>query len=505
MSASTRRHFLKDVTAGAAVLGVGDLAFLRCMPPVSAAQTELDPDRVRLDSGIEPLVRFLEETPREKLLEEVAFRIKQGLSYGEVLTALFLAGVRNIRPENGHNFHAVLVVHSAHLASRAGPEGDRWLPIFWSLDWFKKAQEFKLQNDKDWRLAPVNESKVASARKARKMFLEAADKGDVQLAESAVIGLSRSAGAGELFDHFALCGADHSGLGHPAIFVSQAWRTLQTIGWQHAEPVLCSLCRLVFDGAPAVRNPLWKSNRDLAASISAEWREGKPSYEATSDLLAVMRQSSPEETSRKVVELLHGGIAPQSIWDASFAGVAELLLRGPARQENWFAGIVALHAATTLNALRYAYEACGQDETRRFLLVQSAALAPTFRGGSGGEELPEGGIRRLEPEPITAAKGAAAEIFATVSSDRRLASRKALAYLKGAGSAKELIDSARLLVFLKGQDSHDYKFSSAVLEDYAHVSPEWRDHYLASCMGIFRGSADKDNALVDRTRAALKS
>ena len=37
----------------------------------------------------------------------------------------------------GFKFHAVLVVNSAHLASQAASDRDRWLPLFWSLDNFK--------------------------------------------------------------------------------------------------------------------------------------------------------------------------------------------------------------------------------------------------------------------------------------------------------------------------------------------------------------------------------
>ena len=44
--------------------------------------------------------------------------------------------------------------------------------------------------------------------------------------------------------------------------------------------------------------------------------------------------------------------------------------------------------------------------------------------------------------------------------------------------ARELINAARVLVFLKGRDAHDYKFSSAILEDYYHISPKWPEgHY----------------------------
>ena len=42
-----------------------------------------------------------------------------------------------------------------------------------------------------------------------------------------------------------------------------------------------------------------------------------------------------------------------------------------------------------------------------------------------------------------------------------------------------------------------------MLEDYERLSPPWRDRLLAASVFYFRGSGDKDNALVQRTRAAL--
>ena len=134
MSARTdRRRFLQTTATAGALVGLGDLGFLSRLRPVSADEARLDPKVVRLNPEIEPLVRLLEETPRERLLEEVAGRIKQGTGYRDVLAALLLAGVRNVqpRPSVGHKFHAVLVVNSAHLASLASPDSDRWLPIFW--------------------------------------------------------------------------------------------------------------------------------------------------------------------------------------------------------------------------------------------------------------------------------------------------------------------------------------------------------------------------------------
>jgi hypothetical protein len=63
--------------------------------------------------------------------------------------------------------------------------------------------------------------------------------------------------------------------------------------------------------------------------------------------------------------------------------------------------------------------------------------------------------------------------------------------------------SARRLVFAKGTDSHDYKFSSAVLEDFYHIAPAWRNRFLASSMYWLKGSAGADSPVLQRTRAAL--
>src|SRR5438874_10009113 len=166
-AATTRRHFLKTAAGTGALLGLGDLGFLSQLRPVSAADAKLEPDIVRFDPEIEPLVRFLEDTPRERLLEEVGAKIKRGLSYRDLLAALLLAGVRNIQPRPvGFKFHAVLVVNSAHLASLSSPDADRWLPIFWALDYFKSSQAQNIREG-NWSMASVDESKVPASHKAK--------------------------------------------------------------------------------------------------------------------------------------------------------------------------------------------------------------------------------------------------------------------------------------------------------------------------------------------------
>ncbi len=498
---STRRDFLKTAAGTGALLGLGDFGFLSGLRHVSAAEARLEANVVRFNFEIEPLVRFLEDTPRERLLEEVATRIRRGLTYQELLTALLLAGVRNIQPRPvGFKFHAVLVVNSAHLASVASPAADRWLPIFWALDYFKSSQAEDVKEG-DWTMAAVEESKVPAAHKARQAFIEAMDNWDETGADTAVVGLVRSAGAQELFEIFCRYGArDFRELGHKAIYVANSWRTLQCIGWLHAEPILRSLAYAqldrVGDGNPS-RGDLpadrpGRRNRELARKIRPDWLNGSVDSGASVEMLQVIRQGSALDTSEKVVELLNRGVAPQSIWDALFSGAGELLMREP--------GIQSIHAVTSTNAMHFEWQQCGNDDLRRYLLLQNAAFLPLFRGNSTSQVR----IDKLEALPLKASGAQAIEeIFTEVSRDKLTAARKVLSYLKDSPEPKALIDAGRALIFLKGRDAHDYKFSSAVLEDYQFISPAWRDRYLAAGVFTLRGSGAEDNDLVKRTRAAL--
>ena len=141
---------------------------------------------------MEPLVKLLAETPRERLLEEVAGRIKGGVTYQQLLAAVFLAGVRDVQPRPvGFKFHAVLVINSAHLAAQAARDNDRWLPLFWALDQYKSSQAANVKEG-NWHLPPVEESKVPPSHKARAAFIDAMEAWDPAAADAAIAGYSRS-------------------------------------------------------------------------------------------------------------------------------------------------------------------------------------------------------------------------------------------------------------------------------------------------------------------------
>ena len=112
---------------------------------------------------------------------------------------------------------------------------------------------------------------------------------------------------------------DQRNIGHKPIFAAQCWRTLQAIGWQHAEPVLRSLAfgllDLHGDSRPVAVGP-YEANLENARKVRDDWQAGKPDPGATRALLETLRSASPEEASAEAVGLLNRGVAADSIWDA---------------------------------------------------------------------------------------------------------------------------------------------------------------------------------------------
>jgi hypothetical protein len=502
-SSTTRRDFLQRSAQAGALAG---FAFLERLPTLSAQDVQAARNVAAVSADLEPLVRLIEDAPRERLIETVAERIRQGTSYGEIFGAATLAGVRGIRPRPvGFKFHAVLVMNSAHLASLASADRDRWLPLLWSLDNFKASQE-RNRIEGDWRMPALEDGQLPAAAHAGRRFREAMDNWQEEPADRAVAAWSRAAGANEIYEAFWRLGArDFRDIGHKAIFVANSYRALQTIGWRHAEPILRSLAYALLEHEgtnPAQRDAdqdrPGRDNARRLTRIRADWQRGQASRDASVDLLATLRTASAGDASEAVVRQLNNQIDPASIWDALFLASGEWLMSQP--------GIVGLHCVTTMNALHFGYQTSSDDETRRFLMLQAAAFLPLFRQAMQARgRLQETRLDALEPlAPTARGPEAVAEVLADISRDKTAAARKTLAIVQtDPATARDVIAGARRLIFSRGNDSHDYKFSSAALEDYFHVSPALRPRFLASSVFWLRGSGGNETDLYRRTRAAL--
>ncbi|WP_165229813.1 hypothetical protein [Aquisphaera insulae] len=502
-----RRDFLQAASAFGLGAGLGPVEALRAITPATAAEARVDPEIVRFRPEIEPVVRWIEETPRDRIFDRAAEELKAGLGYRPLLAALFLAGIRNIKPRPvGFKFHAVMVINSAHLLAQTSPLADRLLPMFWALDNFKASQAADVKEG-DWSLGPVDDSRIPPPHLARLEYLHAMETWDAEAADAAIAGLCRSAGSAETMEPvWRMAVRDQRNIGHKAIFAAQSWRTLQAIGWEHAEPVLRSLTYGMLDlqgDKPAPIGP-YETSLEQAAKIRRDWQVGRADPGATRSLLRALREATPEAAVAEAAKLLNEGISPGAILDAAALSAGELMMRNP--------GIISLHATTATNALHYIHESSGDDTTRKLALLQAIGWQPLYRDRSRAAGRVEiDGLASAEKPPVgpettdrAKSEEAIGAILASLDGHRDQAVTKMIDFLSRGGSSMRLFAAVRKVILHRATDSHDYKFGAAIWEEcLAATDPRWRAPLAAAALYQIPGPSAGDSPLMTRAREAI--
>ena len=291
-----------------------------------------------------------------------------------------LAGVRGIKPRPvGFKFHAVLVVNSAHLASLAAQDRDRWLPLFWALDNFKSSQARNRAESDDWVMPPIRRRASARAAQAGDRFREAMDNWDEEAADRAIAGwAAHGRGQRDLRSFLALRGPRFPRhrpqgdlrrqlLSHAANHrlasrrAGAAFAGLRPARARRDQPGPARRRRRIVPGARTCKR---------VGRIRADWQRGRVSSEATAGIAghAAHRHAGRRRANRSIAHAQSAGRSRSRSGTRCSSWPGELLMRQP--------GIVGLHYVTSINALHFAYQTSSNDETRRMMLLQAAAFLP---------------------------------------------------------------------------------------------------------------------------------
>jgi hypothetical protein len=508
---TNRRELLRNL-AGIGVVGACDAwRPADLLHRLRAADRTGPADLVPLEPDLEPLVRRIEETPREKCFEMITAELHGGLTYRRFLAALFLAGVRNVNPwPPGFDLHCVFVIHAANQLSLDAAPHERLLPLYWALDEFKNAQASDAKKNGDYRMVPIG-SRLPSPEQAWKEFHAAMEAWDAPRAERAVVALVRTRPPGEIIEALWRYGArDFRNIGHKAIYVANAWRTLQAIGWRHAEPVLRSLIVGLLDFGTDQRvneyvfeDQAFPSNqrrvRESFEKMPAEWAVGAGDERATLDLLTTLRAGDVDAACRTAFEALAKGRATaQSLWDAIHLAAGEQMMRQP--------GIVGLHTVTSVNGLHYAYETTTVGATRLLLLLQAVGWLCQFHHAqiARKEQRFDVDLANLEAAdlPSRSDEAVAAIFAAKLKPD---AAKLAVAYGRQGLDPEAFAAAARSYIFAKVTEPHGYKYPVAVFEDYRLVSPRWRPQMLATAVYHLPSASTADSKVMQAAREAVRS
>jgi len=510
-----RRQFLQ--AAGAASLCLVDSQVLCSLAALGA---EDPPERIRFGPELESIVRLMEGTPREDCVRVFVTELRRGLPYRQFLAASLFAGIRRVRSN-----HEVYKIHSLHQVSMDVLAEERLLPLFWGLNVFKQHQEdFSWESMTQWR------GPLPPAERAAGQFQEAIQSGDRDQAESAIIALARGQGARPTMEQLWQHGSRNGGTGgHMAICLANCFRALETIGWEEAEPALRFVVQDWF-GANYIKpdryhQPNQARVDEHLAHLPNGWAGQHADSAATIEMLAQIREGDGGNASALAIQQLRRGVGAQTIWDAVHLATAELLVR---HKDGWGLASRPLHSNTSTNAMHYAFRTATAPATRLLVLLQAVAWATDKTGGDrAGGGLRNLSITDLPPIPLpNSSADAITEIFAQLPvrhyrwdkkdgavltygtrADADEACRKAFVLARDRPAAvPQFVQTARSWLCRKASnDSHEYKFLAAILEDVGWVSPQWRPHLLAAAVHYFHGDQSPDNPVVVQVREELRN
>lgn len=547
MGESTRREFLGQVghatlATGAWASGAwasGALAFGGLTPGQLAARPTHGSAGDRLE-----LLRFVRETPLDAIVPAAVARLRAGLPLAELAAATLLAGLLDIRPRPvGFHFHCVLQLPAIGSVAAALPPAEQPLPFLFALHVYKQSQA-AMATRTPWSLPPPPKV-LPDASLAAAQLAAALDEFDLEAADAAVTALHRTAPQEAVLAAllpFTL--RDFADVGHHPIFGTAAFRLLDLLGWQHAEPLLRALVHgFVLAGRTDTLAP-FTASRGLARRLLAERPAlaapsplpleprgslapplpGTAALPPASELPPFVRATLGESsgTALAAMQALLRALPPELALQHGFAAAErvalELLLENPK--------LLSVHAATSIRALRELAARTADRELQFTALFQAAAWCPLWRKAFGGAHDDDtaasldalvrdaAALPPTPPSPSLPTSSSTARATELLADHGRVERRAlAVALLRALDDARgdpqaaaNYRAAARALLVAKGREAHDWKFFAVIDEAAAADALAGRPADplpLVALTGYLRSSRDADYGPTAEARAAL--
>ena len=510
MSFYNRRHFLKTSAAGATLVNLG---FLKPLSWAVAKDIAINSNYIKFGPEMDPLVKLIRNTKRENCVPVFIEKLKSGLSYQQFHGALFLAASETA------DMHHVAQVYAAHRISAQCKIEERLLPLFWVLDRIKRGHEY--DGYEKTTLRQLSRT-LPTAGNSGAFLKQAVLEGDKDQAELAIVALARSEGAAQaMYRLWEYAPRDLVGtMGHNQIGVSNAWRTLSTIGWQHAETSLRYLAREV--SRPKVDNN-YEANitrmNQTVSQLPAQWASNTSNNSVTLELYHLLRTPNPAASCDYICKaLIKGDATAGAIWDAISLVSADIIFRYKTGGDAL--GSYLIHIITSTNALRYGFQFVQPSNIRLLQLLQAAALVSSFfvRSAIKQNQLrPMNLIEDLNNINLRTSN-TIQDVFKMLPEkkhfnnkhnlDQRTASdnacKNAFSLLQNPKNEHAFLQTARSLLCVKATtDAHDYKFPAALFEDAYQVSSQWRPYLLAASVHALHGTSSTDTPVLIKARETI--
>jgi hypothetical protein len=288
-----------------------------------------------LDFGaLEPLVRFMQETPADKLVAALAEKVKAGEGLQRLVAAAALANARTFGGEDYVGFHTMMALAPALHMSRELPDRLQPLPIFKVL--YRNTNRIQEQGGRKGEvLHPVPPGESA-ARCTGESVRDAVHQRDAAEAERRFAAVAR-AKPGEALDQLLYTVEDNTEV-HRVVLPYRSWDLLELIGKEHAHTLLRQSVRYCVKAEAGTRSAAYDEPRKLLPRLLEEHKllERSPGSRTAEDkwvdeLSLLIFKSTPEQAAGAVAAALAEGFAPAAIGEAISLAANQLILRDAGR------------------------------------------------------------------------------------------------------------------------------------------------------------------------------
>ena len=396
----SRRRFLAGVGQGTLIATIG---------PALAVELGLAPRTLAaenpgsLDFGeLEPLVRYLQETPVDKLQAGLAEKLRSGTPLKRLISAGALANARTFGGEDYVGFHTFMALAPAlHMASLL-PAKEQALPVFKVL--YRNTNRI---GENGGRSAEVlhSVSSLPSAEPVTVERLVAAVRAKDETEAERLFASLTDGGAAAALD--VLLHAVQENLEvHRTVLPYRAWEMIDLVGEEYASSLLRQSLHYCLD-AERSRQPAWEAHGKVLTSLLDEHHllgrepgDRKSEDGFVEELSDTIFKGTPEVAAGAVAAALAEGFRPSDIGEAISLATNQVVLRDPGRIPAWeFPGklvgsvhgdSVGVHASDSANAWRNLARV-SKGRNAYACLILGAWQAARDRGARSG---------LLEAEPV---------------------------------------------------------------------------------------------------------
>jgi hypothetical protein len=346
------------------------------------------PQRVRFSDAIEPLVQFIEETPRDEILDRTLDKLRAGVPIETMLTASALAVTRSSDLPPGHHggpLHPLAGLYAvSQLAGRLDGE-ERFVPILQHVALANKHIHDPVTSPYNLlEFTPLDAGGVEATKEA---FIKAASRGESNKADHLFQWLWQNIPPMEAFDLLMTVAIPKNALDdHYFLFPGYLWRGLEVIGPEYMALLMRPAVRYV------ARFPTQKSIPDVDALIEkhellSRVMRQRSGDEETAAIGALGEAIGQVDVYSKIPELLAQalvtGLSLEGAGEALSIGAAGLFLRSQTGNP------MDVHLHTSANLRRYLLRLDGLSPRNKLLVLLLWHTGPEVRSTQ----------YRMEPAP----------------------------------------------------------------------------------------------------------